>query len=143
MVRVRQNLEKQADLLIQRFEEKLKKQEERAKKVKQDRDNFHQELVALSSRRYERQQRSHMRSIQAKDQIHRTSMESFRSSLSELSERSVSSLMTNRLGSKEKKGSLEIRERLQIIDGKVSFGPSNKGTNRQRLRVDREQSREL
>jgi hypothetical protein len=34
MVRVRKNLEKQADLLIRRFEDKLKAQEARAKKVK-------------------------------------------------------------------------------------------------------------
>lgn len=41
MTRVRKNLEKQADLLIRRFEDKLKAQEARAKKVKQERDNWH------------------------------------------------------------------------------------------------------
>lgn len=51
MVKVRQNLEKQANSLILRFEDKLKKQELRARKAREARENAEYERQAYYYKR--------------------------------------------------------------------------------------------
>ncbi|TNV86989.1 hypothetical protein FGO68_gene12944 [Halteria grandinella] len=97
MVKVRQNLEKQANTLIERFEEKLKLQEQRAKRAREAKENQDYERQAYFQKRQQFQTASRERRRSQLLNSERKSIESFHSSITEVKSRESSKRQRDQL----------------------------------------------